>query len=248
MSANKKAEELLYKASLKKSFDEDLINIRKEYNISEIGFDTLTKACGWRFANKGKFVDFFVNKSKETAESLLKEREFNRRLIEILKKYDLPITLLYSLEEYVLYNKPFNIPNQKPYFACAIDNPKWDNSPLSEDEYWKYMDISYVRLLIHRDATRHDVKKYIDRNWSEITMYFNKKRKTKTNRIRVSGNRQRDEMIFELYSKTREELCLKKGEYKDIVVSGKMNELGFMEVTSDIVRTIVSRQRKLRDL
>ena len=52
MSGDKKAEELLYKASLKEPFRIDIANIRKKYNIPPNGFNSKEKTASWRFENR----------------------------------------------------------------------------------------------------------------------------------------------------------------------------------------------------
>jgi len=253
-SGDKKAEELLFRASQKESFEGDLVSIREEYNIPTNGFETMKESGNWRFANRAKIAEFIVNECKETAEAVLKEREYDRDLVKMLRKYELPVTLLYLLEAYVLYNKPFDVPYEKLYFACAIDNPKWAGGPLSEDEHWEYMGIPYVRLLIHADTNRSDVKKYIDDNWWDIKRYF-KSDTNKKKRIRVSTHKDRDNLIYELSKKTVKELKeTQSPEFKDasMVNNDRISHIVFEKtgekLGQDNIKRIIAKERKRRKL
>ncbi len=245
-----KAGELFYRASLKEAFHNDLLKIRVMFSIPRDGFKSTEVAKKW-------ISDYISTKEPNDPPGtnyFVEERNF-------LIKHKLPLNASTLFHSYVLLNGKQSIYGDFDGDICEID----DNigtiaeieSPVSvriispTETKWHASGQAFVKLFISANATPTDVQRYIKNNWSTIREALKKQLGNKQLvRVRTITHKERDEKILELYSLSRQELGLNKGErgqYKDIAVASRMTELGY-KVTADNVRKIISRQKKLHGL
>ncbi|MEK7537255.1 MAG: hypothetical protein AAB584_02320 [Patescibacteria group bacterium] len=116
----------------------------------------------------------------------------------------------------------------------------------------KFGDIYKKGLFIYISpyTSKSDLILAVNKKWPEIKNELQKKNINNKNlkgllRVRSHTKKERDKMIFDLYNKSREELGLKRGEYKEIIVSLLLKKQG-IDVQPENVKMIVLRQRKLR--
>ncbi|HBB56791.1 TPA: hypothetical protein DEW47_03095 [Patescibacteria group bacterium] len=240
---DKKANELFYWATENPSFIEDIKALRKKYKISENGFRTLFEIEKWREKHRGQLVNYLLKQNKKTAQKLLEEREFEIYLLRLLNNHELPITLLYMVEEYLLTNNT-KITSARYFFPCAIEKSDWKGKPLSEEELWDEAGLSYTKLLIHNLATKPDVKRFIDSHWGKIQSKDKLKKGQKTNRIRSTTHKERDRYIFELYYSKDLDTSKEVGGYKREKAIAKLVKDRFCEDLDWMtIRKIAHRQK-----
>lgn len=241
-----KAEELFYRASLREAFRADVLKIRTMFGIPGNGFKSAEAAKKW-------LSDYISNKQPDPPGTnfFVEERNF-------LIKHRLPLNASTLFHSHILLNGEQHIYQNLDDGICEIDDNVGTiaevESPISiriispTETKWHISGQSFVKLFISASATPTDVQRYIKNNWSMIQEAFKKQLGNKQLvRVRMATHKKRDENILELYSLSRQELGLRKGQYKDIAVASRMAELGY-KVTPENVRKIISRQKKLRSL
>lgn len=243
-----KGVELLRRAIAAKTFAADIKALRLTFGIPEKGFENQEAAIAWRFDNRGKIVNHIAKPNKSTALALFKERRHEQALAKIARKYNLPPTLTFLLENYLLHPESAFKSNENKYFACDIELPSWEGSPLSVEQYWKESGSPYVRLLIHGRATPEDVVKFVRKNWSKIAALAGQEKGAhKTNQIRITRNALRDSLISELDGLEKDALQerlprafrkAKLNRYEAIALIVK-NE-GY-EITTEAVKKVIQR-------
>lgn len=244
---DKKASELFYWATENASFNDEVKKIRKTYKIWESGFRTIYEIEKWKDENRGQLVNYLLKQNKKTAKKLLNERGYEITLLRLLTKYNLPITLLYMLEEYVLSNKT-TITSNKYFFPCAIEKSEWKGKPISEEELWDEAGLSYTKLLIHAQATKSDVKKFVDTHWNRIRMYKQTLPNQKSNWIRSTTHKDRDKYIFELYYSKDLDISKETSSYKREKAIAKLVQERFGdELDWMTIRKIANRQKAKRN-
>ena len=256
-SKTDKAQELFYRASLRPSFQQDLILLRKIKGIPDEGIKTFDDLRKWDIgylSDLSALLDTEVIKvkAKKHIDWWKKIVEFKTNASEILIKNGLPNTsgAYKLLESYVLSNnkKVEGITPRKTenlFISCDVDPARLENPKL------KTHGRAMVKIEIYDTASLQEVQDFIQANWKFIGSIFNSVLgKKKQTRIRRMKNKITDELVFELMNKPRSELGLIRGKayYKDIAVSKiLLNKYG-IKISPENIRTKFSRQRKLRNL
>lgn len=190
--------ELLRRVIQKKGFAVDIAVFREQQGIPVGGFESKEAAFAWQERRVMRLTEH-INKTAKMAEPLLEQSaQYEEGIAKILSKFRLPPTVGSLLEEYALFPLGFEKVGDASEFICAIDFPFLDDSPMSNEARWKKMGAPYARLLIHGEASKNDLHKFIDKNWSKITRFLARERETKSNRIRTKNNAKRDERIIQL--------------------------------------------------
>ncbi|PIR86462.1 hypothetical protein COU13_00805 [Candidatus Kaiserbacteria bacterium CG10_big_fil_rev_8_21_14_0_10_43_70] len=223
-------EEMLYRATLKQSFQSDVEEIRRIYGIPECGFKNRSAAEKWWLGED---------------EKLHSSADFDQGIWDLLSKHYLPQGANGLLESYVLINNFKFLPKlAHNFFICEYEEILL--TPSAMEKRWLNSNKKFIRLYISEDTSLPMVKAYLDEHWRSIRkLVFLKTKKQKT--IRRSKNSKRDELIWKLYQKTRIELGLTRGEYKDVRVSTILELKYGIKVTPENIRKIVQRMRTLRD-
>jgi hypothetical protein len=239
-----KAEEVFYRLSFKPDFRNDLKLFRHKFDIPQNGFKNELDLKDW-LAKRDKYLDKLIAKGKITNKDSkpIDMLDYLLSQIFILKKYKIPITSASQdvLENYILSNNKIQLPLRSENLCCEIITP--------EEIKLENTKQPFIELRIFDRASQSDVCDYVKDNWHFIKTILRLKKKDGQNgRIRKIVNKERNEIIFNLYRKTREELGIGRGEYKDIKISSIMKKEYGIEITPENIRKIISRQRKLRGM
>jgi len=237
-----KAEEIFYKLSFNPNFQNDIKTFRNKFNIPENGFRKELDLKDW-LAKRDKYLDKLIAKGKITNKDSnpIDMLVYLLSQTTILKKYDLPITSASQdvLENYILSNGGIPLSLRSENLGCEFVVP--------EEIKLQNTKQSFVEIRIYDKASQSDVFNYVKDNWNFIKTILSLN-KEKSKRIRITKNKERDEIIFKLSRKSREKLGLERGNYKDIKISSIMEEKYGIYVTPENIRKIISKQRKLRNL
>ena len=229
---DKKGKELLYRASLGKEFQENIKKLRKKFSIPLNGYKSKEQVKKWHKENNfDAMLDLWIAQEK------------------IAKKYNLPISsaFLFLLMDYTLSNNKVSFHSYSDIYVCELDNPA-EKTTSQTELVWKESEQPFIKILVSDIASIEDVQIFIKDKWKDIQQELGKKRLKPKKRIRESKNKKRDELIFELSKKTREELGLKKKDFKDMKISSIMKEKYKIDVSPDNIRKIIQKQRELRGL
>ena len=170
----------------------------------------------------------------------IKYAEFLLRVDEIWNSYKLSYIFLPRLEQYVITNK-IEIPYQYPFSPfCEIGTGGFTSRRNRKNRK------AFVSLLIYDHASLEDVQHYLQKTCKFVRRNIQKQSGKPLHRIRKTNNKVRDEEIFELFNKLRDELSLKKGEYKEIFIASYISKKYGKKVSSDYVKKVVSRVRKMK--
>lgn len=239
-----KAEEVFYRLSFKPDFRNDLKVFRTKFDIPQDGFKKELDLKNW-LAKRDKFLDKLIVKGKITNKDSkpVDMLDYLLSQIAILKKHKIPITSTSQdvLENYILSNNKIKLPLRSENLCCEIITP--------EEIRLENTKQPFIELRIFDKASQSDVCDYVKDNWHFIkTILRLKKKDRQGGRIRKVINKERDEIIFKLYQKSREELGMKRGDYKDIRIHSIMKEKYGISISPENVRKVISRQRKLRGM
>jgi len=241
MSGDKKAEELLKRLSKNKKFKESVKKIRENFDIpTEGGFFTKDQCINWQFGLRTGNQDYIADDS----EILKHEKMFTGAILDLLEYHKIPPTLLPLIENYVLNENEFPY-TRSNYFACEVENPNHSGTSLSIEDYWKARHFKYVRLLIHENASKKDVRDFVAKNWEKIQHHIKPGRKD-AKRIRGTTEDKRDDTIFKIYKQIREKIIPRQKGYIYSQISKILkNEHGII-VGTDNIRRIITEQKKIR--
>lgn len=240
-----KAEEVFYRLSLKPNLQNDLRAFRSKFDIPQSGFKKDLDLKDW-LAKRDKYLDKLMAKGKITNRDSkpIDMLDYLLSQIAILKKYGIPITSASQdvLENYILSNNKIPLSLRSENLCCEIVTPEGTKSQNTSQ--------SFIELRIYDKASQSDVFDCIKKNWKFIKTILKVKKGSnkQERRIRKMVNKKRDEIIFKLSQKSRKELGVERGNYKDIVIYSIMKEKYGVSISPENVRKIISRQRGLRDL
>ncbi|MFZ3044254.1 MAG: hypothetical protein WA058_04090 [Minisyncoccia bacterium] len=221
MKGDTKSDELFYQISLGDAFQADIRDCREKFSIPKDGLEAENIRRWYSSLDDkyGKFLDL---------------------LTDILRRYKLASSFINPLEEYVVTNETQNLYPLRPHPFYEIDTQKgyW------AEQYRKDAK-PFVSLLIYDYASLAETQAYLKSSWKRIKKELDKQRGEPARRIRRSTHKERDREVLALYEKSREELGLKKGEYKEIVVA-QMLSGKYGVIDSDNVKRIVARMRQMK--
>lgn len=109
-----------------------------------------------------------------------------------------------------------------------------------------------VFVYISPHVSKSSLISVINKKWANIKNELLKKNQNNNNLKKLLGLRshtkkERDNLVFELYSKSRKDLGLKKGDFKEIKVASLLRERFGIEIQPENVKIISLRKRKLRE-
>lgn len=217
-----KGEEVFYRFSLRPAFNHDLVELRKKYKIPSGGFTDQNYIETWlrKFDKAFDRVEYYLDTAK------------------FLSKHKLPLTRASSdlLDEHLLSNNKIKFRPSSLDFCCIVEPPgkeETDNFSISPQ---------FVRIRIYPDASISDVVAYVKKNWWSIRKLLGSRK-----RIRKTLYKEVYAEIFELSQKSREELGLRRGDYRDVKISQMIKEKYGLNFSPEYIRKIISTQRKLRN-
>ncbi|HEY4515583.1 MAG TPA: hypothetical protein VJH67_00110 [Candidatus Paceibacterota bacterium] len=241
MSNDKKVSVFFEKLDKNKLFQIKIRNIRAGFGIEIDGYNSLKDGFGWLLKKESWDEDMF----KKNDVDYQKLQSFNKAKQNLIGDFKIPLSFVEFLESKIVFSdkvlKKYFLPNN---FGCLLIESRFQDQEFNPEEYWKKSGEPYVKLLIHKGASRDSVKEYISKNWKKIEKIIGKEV-----RIRKRPMSERDGLIFDFSKKSNEALGIKQYEKsRDIVIARLMKENGFSEVTAEIVRKVVSLQKKLQSL
>jgi len=224
MKGDTKSDNLFYRLILRDDFQADVKKCRDNFAIPAKGLQIGKETAGWHNSlggrsEYGRFLDV---------------------LGRLLRSYKLSSSFINLLEEYVVTNETSTLYPGRPYPFCQIDT--LDGRFATEN--WKDKK-PFVSLLIYDYASLEETQEYLKKSWNNIKQSLDKQRGKPTRRIRRWTHKDRDEEILRLYEKSRAELGLKKGEYKQIGIA-RLIATKYGPIDSDYIKNIVLRRRRLK--
>jgi len=224
MSGDKRAKEIFYRASQKDGFEEDIVAFRKKHKIPKEGFFNKSKKMDWKSTSRQEYED-----------------DANK----LLKKYSIPFPLRRLLYSYINYSADVEHNYPLHEFACDFDDPRFDGTRMSVERLWKESGTKYTRLLIHDSASLEDVKDFLDTHWPRMEQDLRGRGKDKKPLVYATSDKRKrkKELVIKFYKMTREQLGLKKGEYKNKGIADRLKDYGF-HISEDNVKQIISRYRR----
>lgn len=219
-----KYKELFYQLSFNKEFAKDISDWRIKFGIPKNGFNKNEDQRKWFGSLPGEKYGEFI------------------KYDWIIQKHKISATNLQNyLEEYIL-----NAGNIKSMWKantntifCDFDLGKGAKKLL------KISNTPYLNktLYIFNHCTLSDIQNLIKSKWPEIKKSLEEKIGEKPKKIRVSINKIRDDRIRQLYRLSRQELNVKKGEYKEIKISNIIKEELDIEISPENIRKIVQKKK-----
>ncbi len=212
-----KAQETIYRLSIRSDFRADVIRIREMFGLPVKGITRKEDINRWfrgtGSKNYSKFLDAYM---------------------KVMSKYKLPSNFCNLIEDHILHGGRFNVwPTLEEMIFCEMSvDPK-------QEERYRKEGMPFAKLLIFPGASQKFVKRYIEKNWANINKLVGK-----PGRVRVSKNHNRDLIIADLWSRSSKELGMERGAYKDIFISNLLRNKYDIVVSSDNVRKIASTMRK----
>lgn len=222
MAGDAKTDEYFYRVTLRDDFQSAVKKCRQTCGIPATGFTTSTAARKW-----------------EKSLSEVKRAEFFMCVDNIWLAYRFSYVILPRVERYVLTNRT-NTSGLIGIEAFSEIDPRG----LIARRHRKNKR-SFVSLLIYDRASLKEVQNYLKTIWPYVKRDLERQAGKQLSRIRTSSHKERDEDIIKLYEKSREELGLKKGEYKQIAVARIISEK-YGRVEPEHVQRIVARRRRMR--
>jgi hypothetical protein len=242
-----KLSELIYRVSQKKSFAITTAQFRNEWGIPAEGFKDEQIMIRWFQKVRRKNAREIAAQKKTFSYDLYLEH-----INKIRDNFDLPPTpgATNALQTLLLMGEI--MPDLAPNFS---------NSFVFLDKLFEYKHKNVVRIGITKGAGKKDVLEWITKHWAEISKHFELApgsnltfqphnphiKPPVRKRIKSAKNKDRDQRIYELYQKTRQELGLRPGQYKEIQISKLLRKEGFGDISPENIRKIVQRQKKLRE-
>lgn len=244
MSGDIKVRELVSRARTRRSFDVDLAEIRAKHGIQVDGYRSEADTTGWLVARGAREAEFVLEKDPKVLHPVI---SFDDDLTAFLHKYDLPSSARFLVRNLILNNGTIEMGSNA---LCAVDNMHASHDHwLSEEAQWRERGERYARILVDERASKADVLEFVRKNWGSIRREILGGTPKKQRRIRSMKNRDRDALILRYWEQSAAELDIKPHDRgKDIVVARLLRNHGYPEVTPEIVRKVVSVQKKLRDL
>jgi hypothetical protein len=142
---------------------------------------------------------------------------------KIIKKHRIAVLYANKLEDFILNGNLFQIYPSLADVFCSLDTK------------------NDVKIIVHDYANKDDVLNFVNKNWDLIR---EKQSKHLGKRIKASKHTERDRIIVEVYSRSVEELGLKRGMHRDIRVAQILRENYGIKVTPENIRRIVSQFKK----
>lgn len=253
-----KVRELFQDIATGLEFRLDVAKIRSNFDIPPEGFPTFEEMDRWYVVVANKRP-----RPKKTYDDCLEWLQ---------TKYKIPVVTTGLIHFFVSMNKILPFTDDEVFDVCEFDRATYSidgESPILKS--WQRNGRPFISLYISDIASKDDVIHYLNREWEAIKSHLqnipsavafrnqdwnffekkdasiNKFVELKKKRIKVSRHRSRDEKVYFLSLMSRELLGAKKGEYKNQAIKRKLEENG-VNLNTDNIRQIISRQKKLRHM
>lgn len=221
-----KYKELFYQLSFNREFAKDISDWRIKFGIPKNGFNKNEDQRKWFGSLPSKKYGEFI------------------KYDWIIQKHKISATNLQNfLEEYIINGG--NIENvwktNTNAIFCDFDIGK-EAKKLLKINNTPYLNKT---IYIFNHCTLKDIQNLIKSQWPKIKKSLEEKVGEKPKKIRLSVNKTRDDRIRQLYKLSRQELNVKKGEYKEIKISNIIEEELGIEISPENVRKIAQKKKLL---
>lgn len=227
-----KGDEVFNRIAHRDDFQKAIRNCRTRFAIPADGMKERVDIRRW-FASIGRNYGLFLGE-----------------LGDIQLSFKLSQGFINRLESYVISGdtkKPFPI---QQYAFAEMDS----NGTIAERN--RKNNKPFASLLIYEHATRTELRRLLNKSWSNIQNDIERQRGSRTSQIRRSKFDARDQEILNLYEMPRKdlmrvyekycsELGLKRMEYKHIIVSRIIGKK-YRFIDPDHVKKIIWKMRKMR--
>ncbi len=227
---NLKAEELWHRITIRKKVQELNTKYRKILGIPETGFK-----------DESKTEAFFKKISKS------KFQLINEYICQCRKDIEIPegLTFDYLIMRYLINGK-VSVTGLNLTGCELVDLNDYDTN-------------GTITLKIGINSTFEDIKSFIEKERHMIKFlqreYRKKHKLSPKKRIRTSLNKKRDSLIYhlakyprnKLYEALQEDKPKIEGFYKEGIIRRLLKEISGTDVDINIVRTVIARQKKLRE-
>ena len=173
---------LLNKLYLDPKFRRMILRIREDFGIPMYGFTTKENIKKWFSSPRdyGKFIDAYL---------------------EIVEEYNFSSYTWNIIENFILSA------DRSPYWESLTEILFCERgTPDTNEERFIKKKIPFVKIIITQFADRKYTKNFIDENWKYIKKDLEKQLGRPIGRLRTFKNSKRDDLIRELFSKSKEEL------------------------------------------
>ena len=223
-TGHNKLKELIYRLSIKKDFQNNIEKLREKYKIKNLPNNKIEYLANWMKINKDEVLSLSLDTAKITRKYKIPFQNFNYILGYILTQNTIETT------EFI----------NESCVECEIVQPN-NKLRYGPEQVYNEAGIKYVKLLITEHASVRDVKNYLDRNWHKMEGY-RKEQGVVRKQIRTTQQKARNKRICELVRASREELGLKKGDYKEAYMA-KIITREFGPTSEDTVKSVSKKCR-----
>jgi len=225
-----KGEEFLYKMFLDPAFQNDLEISREFLGIPKGGFDKEEERQQW-FESE--------NKKENTEPKAMSE------ILRIQKKYKIPVSYLFGLNDYLFFNDARNMSWQK--FSVATILPPahtLDSDDVDLEDFYRDNSEPYAKLLIFGNGTKNDVINYIRKYWKEVEEILKKQDWKPQGKVRKTIYKDRNRLIKELWHTPANELRKETGTtttFKDLLIQQVLKKRGYGEIDDGYIRKLCKK-------
>lgn len=231
-----KVAELINKTALNMNFGLDLSKLRARFCIDPAGFQSDEERNHWY-----------------STLSLEEANEYWKDAYDLFMKYSLPVSFRWLIDYYICRNKilPFSAKTLNRT-TCELDYETIASTgETSTAKRWKNGHQPFITLYISDLASKEDIKKFIDRDWEVMRDYMKLQWAGKPRIIRPikEEDRKIHEQIYYLSLLPKKMLSTQYNiskTYKEEIISEIIKEKYDKEYSSDNIKQIIARQKRLR--
>lgn len=236
VTSSNKIDELCHRLYLTDDFQDKLAKTRSLCGIPFEGFKTISK---WR--------DWSQNSENR------KQRDYLQLISKLwITRKKLPPDARFLIQAYVLFGSASELRGKfmnetmptDMLEACAIDIN-------NTSEYWEKSGVPFIKLIISERASQRDIRQFISSNWDVIQLLLINQSKGRSQKsIRPLKNKAVQEEILRLSRLNLKDLRkiapnrAGKYAYKEDAIVAIIQETTGVKLTSENVRTIISRRKK----
>jgi hypothetical protein len=232
-----KSHELFWAAWYSEPFQNDLLRIRKRFDIPPEGFT-------------GDSPDL-SSEEKRWLHNLTPEdkRCFAAAIIQMAKKHQLPTTMLRIIELRLLDpSHPFlDHVGFTPMCGLEQDDPVLIAGSRTDDQVWRQSGLPFVTMYISDYANLAEAQKFLKDAWPRVQKLLRQKRGDQPKRrIRMTKTQKLRQFLIEEHAKLKCHGRTKGG--LDMLLSRSATAKFGKPITPENIRALLSRERKRRGM
>lgn len=219
-----KAEEFLYKLSLRRDFQHDLQVYRLAIDMPQDGFVGEKERQNWFKRNKdfdGMRAVFAIH--------------------ELRKKYKIPLAYMFALDSYLFFGDARGMEWMNKWSNVLILPPKHtlNQSDADMEELYRDNGEPYAKLLILGNGTKSEALDFINNNWEKVEGILKKQGWVKKKRVGRTHYKQRNALIKELWGLPTEKLqkeAASESTDKELLIQHILKKRKFGHVNEGYIR------------